>query len=418
MAYTTTKKLEELATGVQSPVTTSEAKIAQPAPGNERSVQNPAAQAATQASAQPQAAVKTDAPSAASGMNQPAAQAAQANQRNTTDVSGLINLPGVSDSTKQAIGGLVANGYTPSQNVTDAMNELNGIIAKQPSAFQSQYMGQLSNILNQILGRGSFQYNAASDPMYQMYAQQYQQQGKQAMQDTMGQAAALTGGYGSSYASTAGNQAYQQYLTRLNDKQSDLYSQALAAYNQEGDRLQQQYSLLNDAYNNEYGRWQDEYSRWQNELYNAQNRYDAERNFDYGKYQDDLSYWQSIANAENSQYTNDRNYYYNYLMSMIQAGKTPSADLIARSGLSEEDVNALLSLYLPKKSSGSSKKKSGSAGTAGSGGTLDLSDMYKRAAEIAKRQNQGANLKTSQNRLAANGIVADIVNRYRRNSSR
>lgn len=415
MAYTTTKKPEELVTGVQTSVT-GETKIAQPAPGNERSVQNPSTQATTQATAQPQAAVKTDAPSAASGMNQPAVQSAQANQGSATDVSGLMNLPGVSDSTKQAIGGLVANGYTPSQNVTDAMNELNGIIAKQPSAFQSEYMGQLSNILNQILGRGSFQYNAASDPMYQMYAQQYQQQGKQAMQDTMGQAAALTGGYGSSYASTAGNQAYQQYLTRLNDKQTDLYNQALTAYNQEGDRLQQQYSLLNDAYNNEYGRWQDEYSRWQNELSNAQNRYDTERNFDYGKYQDDLSYWQSIANAENSQYTNDRSYYYNYLMSMIQAGKTPSADLIARSGLSEEDVNALLSLYLPKKSSGSSRKKSSGSGT--------TTKSNPNAAAIAGAIVNGAVRGNSRNNgslsavSSASNIVADILNRNRRNSSR
>ena len=414
MAYTTTKKPEELVTGVQSPVTTSEAKIAQPAPGNERSVQNPSTQATTQATAQPQTAVKTDAPSAASGMNQPAVQTAQSNPGNTADVSGLLNLPGVSDSTKQAIGGLVANGYTPSQTVTDAMNELNGIIAKQPSAFQSQYMGQLSNILNQILGRGSFQYNAASDPMYQMYAQQYQQQGKQAMQDTMGQAAALTGGYGSSYASTAGNQAYQQYLTRLNDKQTDLYNQALSAYNQEGDRLQQQYSLLNDAYNNEYGRWQDEYSRWQNELSNAQNRYDTERNFDYGKYQDDLSYWQSIANAENSQYTNDRNYYYNYLMSMIQAGKTPSADLIARSGLSEEDANALLSLYLPKKSSG--KKKSGGSGTTAKANP-NAAAIVGAVVNGTVRGNGSSGIPLS-GIASANNIVADILNRNRRNSSR
>lgn len=414
MAYTTTKKPKELVTGVQSPVTTSEAKIAQPAPGNERSVQNPSTQATTQATAQPQTAVKTDAPSAASGMNQPAVQTAQSNPGNTADVSGLLNLPGVSDRTKQAIGGLVANGYTPSQTVTDAMNELNGIIAKQPSAFQSQYMGQLSSILNQILGRGSFQYNAASDPMYQMYAQQYQQQGKQAMQDTMGQAAALTGGYGSSYASTAGNQAYQQYLTRLNDKQTDLYNQALSAYNQEGDRLQQQYSLLNDAYNNEYGRWQDEYSRWQNELANAQNRYDTERNFDYGKYQDDLNYWQSIANAENSQYTNDRNYYYNYLMSMIQAGKTPSADLIARSGLSEEDVNALLSMYLPKKSSG--KKKSGGSGTTAKTNP-NAAAIVGAVVNGTVRGNGSSGIPLS-GIASANNIVANILNRNRRNSSR
>ena len=44
------------------------------------------------------------------------------------------------------------------------------------------------------------------------------QQGKQAMQDTMGQAAALTGGYGSTYGQAVGQQQYDAYLQNLNDE--------------------------------------------------------------------------------------------------------------------------------------------------------------------------------------------------------
>jgi hypothetical protein len=36
--------------------------------------------------------------------------------------------------------------------------------------------------------------------------------GKSAMQDTIGQASALTGGYGSTYATSAGNQAYNAFI--------------------------------------------------------------------------------------------------------------------------------------------------------------------------------------------------------------
>jgi guanine deaminase len=52
------------------------------------------------------------------------------------------------------------------------------------------------------------------------------QQGQQAMRDTMGQAAALTGGYGNTYAQQAGEQAYAAYLSRLNDVLPELYGEA------------------------------------------------------------------------------------------------------------------------------------------------------------------------------------------------
>lgn len=50
------------------------------------------------------------------------------------------------------------------------------------------------------------------------------------MQDTMGQAAALTGGYGNSYAQGVGQQAYQGYLQQLNDNVPQLQAQALQTY--------------------------------------------------------------------------------------------------------------------------------------------------------------------------------------------
>lgn len=74
-------------------------------------------------------------------------------------------------------------------------------------------------------------------------ADQYTQLGQQAMRDTMGQAAALTGGYGTSYANLVSNQAYQQYLTALNESIPDLYDRAYQVYQDEGDELLSQYQL-------------------------------------------------------------------------------------------------------------------------------------------------------------------------------
>ena len=69
-----------------------------------------------------------------------------------------------------------------------------------------------------------------SDALYQQYRDLYTQQGQMAMMDTMGQAAAMTGGYGNSYAQTAGQQMYNQYLGKLNEVVPELYQQAYNRY--------------------------------------------------------------------------------------------------------------------------------------------------------------------------------------------
>lgn len=73
--------------------------------------------------------------------------------------------------------------------------------------YQDSYSQQLKDLYDKIMGREKFQYDAANDPLYQQYRQMYVQQGRQAMADTMGQAAGLTGGYGSTYSQAGGTAA-------------------------------------------------------------------------------------------------------------------------------------------------------------------------------------------------------------------
>mgnify|MGYP003310652434 CR=1 FL=1 len=153
-----------------------------------------------------------------------------------------------------------------------------------------QYGQQLNDIVNKIGNREKFNYDLNGDMLYQQYKNQYMNLGNQAMMDTMGQASALTGGYGNSYASTAGNQAYQGYLTQLNDKIPQLYQMALDQYNREGENLYNQANLYGNMYNREYGEYRDKVSDWNtenNRLYNiysdaynrGQNQFNADRNF-------------------------------------------------------------------------------------------------------------------------------------------
>lgn len=101
----------------------------------------------------------------------------------------------------------------------------------------------LNTLYRQVMEYKPFNYDVESDPLYKQMADRYTQMGKTAMQDTMGQAAALTGGYGNSYAQEVGQQAYQQYLTALNDQIPTLYTQAHDQWAGDFDRLLQLYEL-------------------------------------------------------------------------------------------------------------------------------------------------------------------------------
>lgn len=112
-----------------------------------------------------------------------------------------------------------------------------------------------------IQNYGPFSYDFNADALYQQYKDRYIQQGKLAMQDVMGQAAAMTGGYGSSYAASVGNQAYQQSLQQLNDVIPELYQLAYDRYNTGKQDLYAQADYLNQLHAREYGEHQDGYNQ-------------------------------------------------------------------------------------------------------------------------------------------------------------
>lgn len=168
-------------------------------------------------------------------------------------------------------------------------------------AYTSQYQQKIDALLDQVAGRGSFNYDPGSDPLYQAYKNQYVQGGRLAMQDTMGQAAALTGGYGSSYASTAGNQAYQQYLGGLNDKLLDLQSNALARYEAEGNRLQTLLGNYQAQESSDYNRYRDQVG----DYYTALDALRQGQNMEYGRYQDALSQYNQDYDRALNQYNTD-----------------------------------------------------------------------------------------------------------------
>lgn len=150
----------------------------------------------------------------------------------------------------------------PQQSTTVPQTGTAGAGAAQSQGYQSGYQKQLDDTMEKILNREQFSYDLNGDALWKQYEDQYTQKGKMAMMDTMGQAAAMTGGYGSSYGQTVGQQAYQGYLQEMNQMIPELYQLALQRYQMEGDQLMDQYGLIADRDDRDYGRYVDD-RNWQ-----------------------------------------------------------------------------------------------------------------------------------------------------------
>lgn len=131
----------------------------------------------------------------------------------------------------------------------------------------------LKNVKDSIKNYDDFSYDVNSDALYQQLVNQYVQQGKMASADVMGKAAGMTGGYGNSYANTVGNQVYQSYIQQLNNEVPALYESALNQHNMKKQALYDEYALLMNEYDREYGLYAEEYNRLLKSLEIAKENY-------------------------------------------------------------------------------------------------------------------------------------------------
>ena len=190
---------------------------------------------------------------------------------------------------------------------------------------------ELDSLYAAITGRQAFSYKASEDPLYRSAADRYIQNGRMAMRDTMGQAAALTGGYGSSYAQAVGQQQYDEYLRSLAQVLPQYYSMAWQRYEAQGQALRDAYDLARQRRQDDYARQRDEEERERAAAAAAQ----AAEARDYARQQDS----------------------YKQLYQLIfSSGYVPTDEELSAAGMSRAQADALLRQYLqgqkPKGSSG------------------------------------------------------------------
>ena len=215
---------------------------------------------------------------------------------NAAKIQELANAAPSNPSSNVTAGVVTASGsteakpmYQRSGRVNEYYNKTRNLEKNKPDEFESKYEDQISSILDNIMNRPKFSYTSedmVNDDLYKMYRDQYMRQGNLAMRDTMGNAAALTGGYGNTYASAAGQQAYDDYVAQLNDKALDFYDRAYQRYADEGQNLYNQMNVVTGLDNTDYQRYRDGVNDYYNDLNYYNGRYNQEYGYDYGEYQD------------------------------------------------------------------------------------------------------------------------------------
>ena len=148
--------------------------------------------------------------------------------------------------------------YQKNESIASAKKSLADWENNKPGEYNSKYSEEIENVLNSILNREKFTYNMNADPLYNQYKEQYITEGKKAMMDTIANASALTGGYSNSYAVTAGNQSYNDYLEKLNNIALDLYDRAYSSYKDDENSLINKLSVLRDSDKSDYNKYRDD----------------------------------------------------------------------------------------------------------------------------------------------------------------
>lgn len=185
---------------------------------------------------------------------------------------------------------------------------------------------------------------------YQALADRYSRNGQRAMQNTMGQLAANTGGLASSYAGAMAQQQYNSYMEALEDA-------ARAAYKEEYNTTVQNAGLARDYGDMTYSRWLDGVNLDRQARQEREGMLNSLLGYTY--LDDETSYDRDQTSRNEAQ---DRIYDF-----LSIGGKVSDLDpqLIATSGLTTPELNQAAAEYLANQTrgtggSGGSRRSSGS----------------------------------------------------------
>lgn len=235
------------------------------------------------------------------------------------------------------------SGFKASSAYLDAMEQTNATLAQLNSG-KTTYVDQIKQMIKDIQSRDPFSYDLSNDTLFQQSLASAMASGKTAMQDTMGQAAALTGGYGSTYATAAANQQYNAFIEDAYNNLPEYYQLALDAYRMQGEDMYNQLAMMTEADANEFDRL---YNTFNANASYAQQLYGNE----YGEYIDSLNneWREKEYDLSKEQYASDLEFKY---ASMAQDKEMYESDLKYKYDALAQDQAQFDAQMAAKKSSG------------------------------------------------------------------
>jgi len=238
-------------------------------------------------------------------------------------------------------------------------------------SYSSNYSSKIDEMLNQILNRDAFSYDAAKDPLYAQYQTQYEREGNRAMNDTLASVASQAGGM-NSYAVTAAQQANDYHMAQMTDKIPELYQMAYEMYLTDIDNQVRDLGLLQDMDNTQYGRYRDTMSDWRDDRDFAYQMYrDQMGDFQWDKnFNTTNDHWQQEFDAANNQWqqefdfetgkeaTSNERYdseqakqdeltAYEQAMEIISYGGMPTDEQLKAAGLTREQAQQIIDQQYP-----------------------------------------------------------------------
>lgn len=224
------------------------------------------------------------------------------------------------------------------------------------SAEDNAWYQQAKQNAEALLNRPAFRYDPDADPLYQSARQQYVRLGKQAMEDTLGRTAALSGGYASSYAQTQAAQAYDAQLTRLAELLPDYYEKARSAYDKETGTLEDALGAALGLYDKDYQLWLDRQSaqerqaaadlkndQWERSFAEDHDRWEAEFAQEAEKWAAQQA--ASAASQARSDQNTNRSYAYRMAMLALQQGLSVSDALLEAAGIDKAYAETIRRYY-------------------------------------------------------------------------
>ena len=297
------------------------------------------------------------------------------------------------------------------QNLNELKAQLEELASQKPSYSGDTY--DTSKVINQLTNMDYADWTQSDQ--YKALADRYGNQGQMSMQDVLGQISSRTGGLASSYATTAAQQQYNEYMSQLEEVARQMYS------NDRSD-LAENLSVMNSANDTAYNRYLNELGQYNTDYSNAYGAYrDAVGDLQYSQEQDYQKSRDALSDERyNQEYADSRSDYadsqaatskadaqnrINAYLAAYGAVGDLDADLVSASGYTQSELNTLAKYYADQRA------QEQAAAAAAAVKSSSSSSGSRRSSSSGSKSGSSKPTLTAAQTLSAleNGIVNDTT---------